>query len=153
MFVNYQGGNYEFFNHSLWDGLTLADIIFPFFMWIMGVSCAYSMKNCDKSPKWAQVPRIVKRSIILFVLGIIVNKNWELNDFRIMGVLQRFAISYLFIALIVLFFPIHFSMYPFRETNFWLRVMFAGILPVLSICLTYFLTYDNCPTGYTGPGG
>jgi len=40
IFVNYQGGNYEFFNHSLWNGLTLADVIFPFFMWIMGVSCA-----------------------------------------------------------------------------------------------------------------
>lgn len=40
VFVNYQGGNYEFFNHSLWNGLSFADIIFPFFMWIMGVSCA-----------------------------------------------------------------------------------------------------------------
>ena len=37
IFVNYGGGSYYFFNHSIWNGLTVADLVFPWFMWIMGV--------------------------------------------------------------------------------------------------------------------
>lgn len=36
IFVNYGGGGYWFFNHSFWDGLTVADLVFPWFIWIMG---------------------------------------------------------------------------------------------------------------------
>lgn len=99
VFVNYQGGNYEFFNHSLWNGMTFADCIFPFFMWIMGVSSAYSMKREYTVDKKTSINRILVRSLKLFLLGLLVNQNWDMTHFRIMGVLQRFAISYLFNSL------------------------------------------------------
>ena len=37
IFVNYGGGGYWFFQHSPWDGLTVADLVFPWFIWIMGI--------------------------------------------------------------------------------------------------------------------
>jgi heparan-alpha-glucosaminide N-acetyltransferase len=45
IFVNYGGGGYFFFNHSVWNGLTVADLVFPWFIWIMGVSMAISFKK------------------------------------------------------------------------------------------------------------
>jgi heparan-alpha-glucosaminide N-acetyltransferase len=45
IFVNYGGGGYWFFEHAAWNGLTLADLVFPWFMWIMGVSMALSFNN------------------------------------------------------------------------------------------------------------
>jgi heparan-alpha-glucosaminide N-acetyltransferase len=45
IFVNYGGGGYFFFNHSVWNGLTIADLVFPWFIWIMGVSMAISFKK------------------------------------------------------------------------------------------------------------
>jgi len=43
IFVNYGGGGYYFFNHSIWNGLTVADLVFPWFIWIMGTSMAISL--------------------------------------------------------------------------------------------------------------
>ena len=45
IFVNYGGGAYWFFDHAAWNGLTFADLLFPWFMWVMGVSMALSMKK------------------------------------------------------------------------------------------------------------
>ncbi|KAL3284535.1 hypothetical protein HHI36_018693 [Cryptolaemus montrouzieri] len=45
IFVNYGGGQYWFFKHSIWNGLTLADLVFPWFMWIMGLSLAVSFRK------------------------------------------------------------------------------------------------------------
>ena len=45
IFVNYGGGSYWFFAHSPWNGLTVADLVFPWFLWIMGVSLAISIRS------------------------------------------------------------------------------------------------------------
>jgi heparan-alpha-glucosaminide N-acetyltransferase len=45
IFVNYGGGSYWFFAHSAWNGLTVADLVFPWFMWIMGVSLAIGIRD------------------------------------------------------------------------------------------------------------
>ncbi len=45
IFVNYGGGGYWFFDHASWNGLTFADLLFPWFMWVMGVSMALSLKR------------------------------------------------------------------------------------------------------------
>ena len=39
MFVNYGGGGYWFLDHSIWHGLTIADLVMPWFMFMMGVRC------------------------------------------------------------------------------------------------------------------
>lgn len=45
IFVNYGGGGYNFFEHAIWNGLTLADLVFPWFLWIMGVCIPMSLKS------------------------------------------------------------------------------------------------------------
>lgn len=48
IFVNYGGGGYEFLEHAVWNGLTVADLLFPWFMWIMGVCIPISIKSIVK---------------------------------------------------------------------------------------------------------
>ena len=154
VFVNLGGGNYEMFNHALWDGLTFADTVFPSFMWIMGVSMALSMKKIHLSPKLPLLKKIIKRTIILFMLGIIVNNCRELKTLRIMGVLQRFAISYFINSLIVLYLPLHKSMKPFKNMYFFWRWVILIIFPLSNLLVTFLVKYSShCPISYKGPGG
>jgi predicted acyltransferase len=63
---------YRFFAHSPWNGLTVADLVFPWFMWIMGVSLAissHSKINKPGSSRLEMVQHVLKRSAILFFLG------------------------------------------------------------------------------------
>ena len=102
IFVNYGGGGYVFFDHSTWNGLTVADLVFPWFIWMMGVSMALSMSSFlgrgddgRKPSCLAVLYKIFRRAAILFMLGLMVsNNNSTLGDLRIPGVLQRFAISF-----------------------------------------------------------
>ncbi|KAL8165913.1 UNVERIFIED_CONTAM: hypothetical protein K2H54_056741 [Gekko kuhli] len=45
VFVNYGGGKYWFFKHQSWNGLTVADLVFPWFVFIMGTSIALSLSS------------------------------------------------------------------------------------------------------------
>lgn len=75
VFVNYGGGGYWFFNHSKWNGLTVADLVFPWFVWIMGVSLVFSFKGRGKTSLFNQFYLIVKRTIILFAFGLFLISN------------------------------------------------------------------------------
>merc|ERR1719402_513192 len=103
IFVNAGGGGYYFFSHAPWDGLMFADLVFPWFMWIMGVCIPFGLKSAKKKqiPKYKTQIRILERSIKLFCIGIVLNSlgGWiDVEKYRIMGVLQRFGISYLVVA-------------------------------------------------------
>ena len=74
-------------------------------MWIMGVSLAISMQSQlrNSKPRSAIVINVIRRSVILFGLGLIINSIGGNNDFRTMripGVLQRFGISYFIVGII-----------------------------------------------------
>ena len=75
IFVNYGGGGYWFFNHSRWNGLTVADLVFPWFVWIMGVSLVFSFKGRDSKSVFYQVYLILKRTVILFSFGLFLISN------------------------------------------------------------------------------
>lgn len=83
--------------HAKWDGLTLADLVFPFFLWVMGVSHALST-----SGKGGSGIRIVRRSLILFSIGLLFNfiPDFDISSVRIPGVLQRIAVCYLLSSLL-----------------------------------------------------
>jgi predicted acyltransferase len=95
--------------HSHWNGCTLADWVFPFFLFIVGVAMAFSLSKYsqDHKPTKALYWRLLRRSVLLFVLGLIINGFWtyEWGKFEISGVLQRISLAYLATALIVLKFP------------------------------------------------
>lgn len=48
IFANYGTGGYDILNHSRWNGLQLADLVFPWFMWIMGACIPISLSSSFK---------------------------------------------------------------------------------------------------------
>lgn len=88
---------YPFLQHAAWNGLTLADLDFPLFIFIMGVSIPFARRK--------PVSRLLRRTIILFLLGLLINalSIFSSEPLRIMGVLQRIALCYFFASLIFLF--------------------------------------------------
>ncbi len=95
--------------HADWNGCTLADLVFPFFLFIIGVAIAFSLSKYTEGNRggWSISWRIVRRSAILFALGLLLNGFWNYDwgTIRIMGVLQRISLAYLLAALIVLKLP------------------------------------------------
>lgn len=165
IFVNYGGGGFWFFEHPPWNGLTVADLVFPWFVFIMGTSINYSFKGMfkrGKSRSWI-FWKVVRRSCLLFAFGIILNTNWgpvDLKHLRIMGVLQRLSLSYFVVAVTRTIFAKHKDIGK-NKRWFWIRD-FVVILPDWIICLSILATYlaltfalpvPGCPTGYIGPGG
>ena len=94
--------------HADWNGCTPADLVFPFFLFIIGVAIAFSLSNTEENKPTPKVYwRIVRRSLILFALGLFLNGFWNYDwgTIRIIGVLQRISLAYLVAALIVLKVP------------------------------------------------
>lgn len=100
---------YPFLAHADWNGCTLADLVFPFFLFIVGVAIAFSFSKYNEgaTPPASVYWRILRRSLILFALGIFLNGFWSYNweKIRIMGVLQRISVAYLLASLAVLKLP------------------------------------------------
>ena len=167
IFVNYGGGQYWFFQHSKWNGLTVADLVFPWFIWIMGTAMAFSFKSINQqgTHKAKIFLKIIRRSIILFALGLLVSSAGrkdpvDFTKIRILGVLQRFAFTYFIIATLHLLFtkPINMNadtaLRPFRDiVNYWPEWIINFMLVMIHVLLTFLLKVPGCPTGYLGPGG
>lgn len=107
---------YLWLDHSPWHGWTIADLVFPFFLYIIGVAMAFSLaKYTSGNAPIANVYwQIMRRSLILFGLGLILNNLiWNFNltqpkifadleHLRMMGVLQRIGIAYCLAAIAIL---------------------------------------------------
>lgn len=106
--------------HAHWHGLTPTDLVFPFFMFIMGVSTFMSLRKFNFTPTQAAVWKVIRRTILIFVIGLALGWFGQLmrglaigesfgvaathfDTLRILGVLQRLALAYGFAALIALF--------------------------------------------------
>jgi predicted acyltransferase len=92
--------------HAEWHGWTPTDLIFPFFLFIVGVSITLSLasrKAARQTPGDLYL-KIARRSLILFALGIFLNgfPFYDLETLRIPGVLQRIAVCYCFAAVVFL---------------------------------------------------
>jgi predicted acyltransferase len=92
--------------HAEWHGWTFTDLIFPFFLFIVGVAIVYafSKRLQIQSSKTDLYLKIIRRTLILFALGLFLNgfPYFNLETIRIPGVLQRIAICYLVASLIFL---------------------------------------------------
>lgn len=109
--------------HSTWNGCTFADFVFPFFLFLVGVTTHLSQSRRDSSDNHRAVRRaIFRRAAILFALGLFLNAypfyensvvagpDWlpaffghvgaRFAQLRLMGVLQRISIAYLVVALV-----------------------------------------------------
>lgn len=89
---------YAQLTHSHWNGVTFADLIFPAFIFIMGVSVALSSAAVRTSSSSGVDRRTIQRTVTLIALGLALNvvKAWpHLDTVRIPGVLPRIAVTYL----------------------------------------------------------
>lgn len=98
--------NYPILKHADWHGWTIADLVFPFFLFIVGVSITFSFsKNkIENLNQGAIYFKIIKRAVILFIIGLFLNSfpDFDFNEFRLMGVLQRIAICYAVVSILYL---------------------------------------------------
>ncbi|ODN04117.1 Heparan-alpha-glucosaminide N-acetyltransferase [Orchesella cincta] len=169
MFVHDGRAGYYFLDHATWDGLFVADLVFPWFLWIMGVCIPVSIKSQVKrdTPKLTILKRIIIRSIKLIAIGIMLNSKGgpiEFATLRLPGVLQRFGICYFVTATCVLICADKGCSNNNKPQNKYLAmvqdilIIWKGWVIVLACvvlhtCLTFFLKVPGCPTGYLGPGG
>lgn len=97
---------YEPLEHAAWNGLTPTDLIFPFFMFIVGTAMTLSFaKRREKGVADSTLfKHVIIRSIIIFAIGVFLYAvpSFDLHTMRILGVLQRIAIAYLISSAIYL---------------------------------------------------
>jgi predicted acyltransferase len=109
--------------HARWNGWTATDLIFPFFLFIVGVSLVFSFESRVRQGAGIPGPRrfcaawgggdsrralvlhTLRRSATIFAIGLLLNglPNFDPATWRIPGVLQRIAVAYLATALITLY--------------------------------------------------
>jgi predicted acyltransferase len=91
--------------HEDWEGFRFYDFLFPLFVFVTGISIVLSLPRIvERDGRWAAHERVLRRSFLLFALGFIyyggVSMLWP--EIRLLGVLQRIALCYLFASLLYL---------------------------------------------------
>ncbi len=93
-------------DHAKWHGCTPTDLVFPFFLFIVGTAMWFSFKNFNHQLSSKAVRKIIKRTILIFLIGTAMKLYSMLlrdnSHFRVMGVLQRIALAYGFASFLVL---------------------------------------------------
>jgi heparan-alpha-glucosaminide N-acetyltransferase len=180
IFVNYGAGDYQFLDHALWNGLHLADLVFPCFIYIMGVSIALSFFAITSKARSFDgktnlnvkdmIYKIFKRSLLLYFFGLLTSNDYSvtLEKLRIFGVLQRFAISYFICAMLEIV-HLHSKNYVYEVQESFEQVSWRSkfkeiflypiqwlvmfVFTLIWVLVTFLLPVPGCPTGYLGPGG
>lgn len=94
--------------HPAWNGFHMYDLIFPLFLFMAGVATPFSVgRELEKGNDRNRVLyRVVKRGIILVILGVVYNNGLHLrpfNDIRFCSVLGRIGLAYMFANIIYIF--------------------------------------------------
>ena len=91
--------------HAEWHGWTPTDLIFPFFLFIVGVAMTFSLgRRLEEDDRRRVHVRVIRRTLIIFGLGLLLSAfpDFRLAELRVAGVLQRIAVVYLVASLLVL---------------------------------------------------
>lgn len=140
--VNNNGGHAWWpFEHSAWNGWTPTDLVFPTFLFLVGVTIVFSLESRLRrgTPAATILPRVLRRFVLLFCLGLFVNgfPTFPWAHLRIYGVLQRIAICYLIGSLLYL----------------WNRRAANKVVLLVCILIGYYIIMRWVPVpGYGLPG-
>lgn len=130
--------------HAKWHGWTFTDLIFPFFLFIGGVSMALSLGRhaAAGADKPQLLAKLAKRAALIFLIGFLLNliPHFNFDTVRIPGVLQRIAICTLLAAPIVVYFS-------WRAQIAWI----AGLYAVYSV-LMLAVPVPGIGAGVLAPG-
>ena len=84
--------------HSKWNGCTPTDLVFPFFLFAVGVAMWFAFEKFDHKLCPEAGKKILKRTVLIFGIGLLLNAfpfvHIKLENLRLMGVLQRIALAY-----------------------------------------------------------
>jgi predicted acyltransferase len=138
--------------HAQWNGWTPTDLIFPFFLFIAGVSMtlSFASRAARGVTRGSLARHIVRRSVLIFAIGLFLNgfPSFDFHTLRIMGVLQRIALCYLAGGLLYLF-----TLRPGPAPNGRRRANIALIAAVVVILLVgYWAVMTFVPVPGYGPG-
>lgn len=126
--------------HAPWHGCTPTDLVFPFFLFAVGNALAFVMPRLEAAGTGAVLRKVIIRTLLIFGIGLflhwspfvrwndggeLVFKEW--GNVRILGVLQRIALCYLFASLIVYFFKIRGALF----------VSFIFLMAYWVLCVLY----------------
>jgi predicted acyltransferase len=125
--------------HAEWNGWTPTDVVFPSFLWIVGVAMTLSLgrRAAEGVPRAKLFAQAFRRAAIIYVLGLVVYAypGFDLSTQRLLGVLQRIAICYLVAAAIYLTTHIR-----------------GQIVWIVSLLAAYWLLMTLVPVPGYGPG-
>lgn len=124
--------NYHILTHSKWNGLTPCDLVFPFFLFMMGMSTYLSLRKTEFKPSLIIYRKIAKRTILLFLIGLSINwfdmvcsgNGLDFAHLRIWAVLQRIALCYGIVSLLA----IHINQRYFVHIILSIIIVYMGIL-------------------------
>ncbi|KAL7287745.1 hypothetical protein TKK_0018128 [Trichogramma kaykai] len=168
IFVNKGGGEYVFFNHAPWNGLTVADLVLPWFAWSMGFTIVKSVRIHLRVSisRTRLILKQFRRAVLLIFCGLLINSQHNflhktpLSELRIPGVLQLLAFSYLICSLVETCCASAQRTYQFRQFVFlqdilerWTQWIVILVIIIFHTCITFLLHVPGCPRGYIGPGG
>ena len=179
LFANFDGGRYWYFDHARWNGLTVADLLFPWFVFMSGVSAAMSFASERRRGATASALALKSavRCLKLLALGLfVVNSPTYLPGLRAFSVLSYFAMSYLCIGLVDALVPVLGSGSSGGDDaagatsstaapatlagalyadfgRYALQWGVMGVVAAVYLLLRFALPVPGCPTGYAGPGG
>ena len=124
--------NYHILTHSKWNSLTPCDLVFPFFLFMMGMSTYLSLRKTEFKPSLIIYRKIAKRTILLFLIGLSINwfdmtcsgNGLDFAHLRIWAVLQRIALCYGIVSLLA----IHINQRYFVHIILGIIIVYMGIL-------------------------
>ncbi|HTW80386.1 MAG TPA: heparan-alpha-glucosaminide N-acetyltransferase domain-containing protein, partial [Terracidiphilus sp.] len=141
--VNNNGGDTSWaeMRHAAWNGMTATDLVFPTFLFVVGVSIVFSVQarlargESRNNLAW----HTVRRTVILILFGIVVNSfpYFHLAHMRFYGVLQRIAICYCIVELFYLF-----------DRRVWTKVALLG-----TVLIGYWVLVQWVPVPGAGMPG
>lgn len=125
--------------HVDWHGWTPTDLVFPFFLWIVGVAMTLSfdarlVKGTDRTTLWKHA---LRRGGIIFLIGFLLNliPKFDFENVRILGVLQRIGLGYIIGSTLYLFLSLR-----------------GQIISILVLLIGYWALMTHYPVPGYGPG-
>ncbi|MEG4225003.1 heparan-alpha-glucosaminide N-acetyltransferase domain-containing protein [Microcoleus sp. N9_B2] len=147
-------------DHAEWHGCTPTDLVFPFFLFIVGCAMSFSLSKYTQTTTKIETNiywRIARRATILFILGLLLNTSSIALDvllnsapienfgkIRIMGVLQRIGLAYAISAIAIL------NLSPRNQKLLAIAVLLGYWGALLVFAVGGYSAYELTPEGYLG---
>lgn len=145
--VNNAGGrqSYDYLRHSAWNGLTPCDLVFPFFLFIMGVSTYIALRKFSFRPSPAVVRKVLRRTVLILLIGWLLHwfdhavdgEFFVFGSLRLTGVLPRIALCYCIVSFMALYLN--------RTALVWSAVI---LLALYTLLLCMFNGYEPDSTNF-----